>query len=59
MPGKESFSRIANWAHVNYEVTISELLVANHLKAEEVPEEVRSVFLAIEAGTPFSEIAEM
>lgn len=59
MPGKETFSRIANWAHVNYEVTISELLVANHLIAEELPKELRSVLLAIEAGKPFFESAEV
>lgn len=53
VPGKEMISRLSDWAQRNFGVSLNAGAIASSMRAEEIPEEMRSVLSAIEANVPF------
>lgn len=55
IPGKEAMSRVSRWVQENYKVSVSGLLIAHHMIAAELPQELREVLTAIEECEAFPE----
>lgn len=55
IPGKEAVSRISRWAQEKYKISVSGLLIAHHMIAAELPQELQAVLTAIEECEAFPE----
>lgn len=52
--GKQVLAPLSEWAQKQFGASLSASVVARHLRATEVPEEMRTVVTAIEQGTPIA-----
>jgi hypothetical protein len=55
IPGKEALSRVSRWVQENYKVSVSGLLIAHNMLAQEICQEMRNVLTSIEDCEPFTE----
>jgi len=54
LPGKSLLAELGKWSQRGYGVGVSALKIARELKPDEIPQEMREVLAAIEAGRPFA-----
>jgi hypothetical protein len=54
IPGKETLSRICHWVQQEYKVSISGLLIAFNMVANELGKDLQETLTAIEEGEMFS-----
>ena len=55
IPGKEAVARVSRWVQGKYKLSVSGLLIAHHMIAEEMSQELQGVLRAIEKCEAFPE----
>jgi hypothetical protein len=53
VPGKEALSHLSDWAQKKYSVGFGTATVAANMTSAEVPDEIKEIIEAIEAGQDF------